>query len=311
MTWEPIWNMPDPGGFTSVHEMLAFAWRDVVISGETATNWFVYNNQMSKLSLLNTHIPLFQAKIQELLPSLHSRVRFSQLQLPLAVVTATDHPSNIASKASPKDDAINGPAGAVLRLYTEEQAPGENSSEWYCMHLIVISTLRQPQTLTYQLSALPTATHGQTISATAIFDDDYTLDINVSATGEADFRDMIGSFGQKFYRFGCARPAANKSNLVRDPSFEGNEHQQGLGQGLSTSEYRGPWSAACHPTRVIEGSYPLCDPRLHTRWSTADPRTGRHSFLIQIPTRNSVAVLNFPHQPTATTATASAVHSML
>ena len=32
MTWEPIWNMPDPGGFTSVREMLAFAWRDVVVS---------------------------------------------------------------------------------------------------------------------------------------------------------------------------------------------------------------------------------------------------------------------------------------
>ena len=201
----------------------------------------------------STHIPLFQAKIQELLPSLHSRVRYSRVRLPLAVVTATDHPPT----------TVNGPAAAVLRLFTEETAQGENP-EWYCMHLVVISTLRQPQTLTYHLSGLPLATHGQTIRATAIFDDDYSLDLNVSTDGEGDFRDIIGSFGQKFYRLGCAPPAVNSSNLVRDPSFEGNEHQGGLGQGLSTMEYRGPWSVNCHATRLIAGTYPLCDPRLHT-----------------------------------------------
>jgi hypothetical protein len=295
MTWEPIWNMPDPGGFTSIREMLAFAWRDVVISGESGTNWFVYNNGQSKMPLLNMQIPLFQAKIQELLPSLHSRVRFAQVQLPLAVVTATDHPPGMISKDNPSGTDVHGPAAAILRLYTEETAAGEDPEEWYCMHLVVISTLRQPQTLSYRLSALPQPTRGKTITASAIFDEDYSLDLNVSTSGEATFSDVIGSFGQKFYRFGCARPALNASNLVTDPSFEGDAHQGGLGQGLSTAEYRGPWSARCHPTRIIEASYPLCDPRLHTRWSTADPHSGRHALLIQIPSRDSIAVLPFPH----------------
>ena len=121
--------------------MLAFAWRDVVISGESATNWFVYNNGETALHLENMQVPLFQAKIQELLPSLHSRVRFSTLQLPLAVVTATNRPASAVSTDNPHGQEINGPAAAVLRLYTEETASGEDPTSWFCMHLVVISTL--------------------------------------------------------------------------------------------------------------------------------------------------------------------------
>ena len=44
----------------------------------------MYNNgDAATLHIENAQIPLFQAKIQELLPSLHSRLRFSQLWLPL------------------------------------------------------------------------------------------------------------------------------------------------------------------------------------------------------------------------------------
>ena len=68
----------------------------------------MYNNgDAATLHIENAQIPLFQAKIQELLPSLHSRLRFSQLRLPLAVVTGTDRPPT----------AVNGPAAAVLRMY--------------------------------------------------------------------------------------------------------------------------------------------------------------------------------------------------
>jgi hypothetical protein len=172
-------------------------------------------------------IPLFQAKIQELLPSLHSRVRFSTLQLPLAVVTATNRPASAVSADNPHGQEINGPAAAVVRLYTEETASGEDHS-WFCMHLVVISTLRQPQTLTYKLSALPAPTRGRTITARAIFDEDYTMGLDVSASGEAVFSDAIESFGQKFYRLGCARPAVNASNAVVDPSFEGCEYTRNL-----------------------------------------------------------------------------------
>ena len=157
----------------------------------------MYNNgDAATLHIENAQIPLFQAKIQELLPSLHSRLRFSQLRLPLAVVTGTDRPPT----------AVNGPAAAVLRMYQEETVGGEDPSEWYCLHLIVVSTLRMPQTLSFELSALPTATRGQTITAQAIFEENYGVVMNVSASGTASFSDAIGSFETKFYRFGCARP---------------------------------------------------------------------------------------------------------
>ena len=257
----------------------------------------MYNNgDAATLHIENAQIPLFQAKIQELLPSLHSRLRFSQLRLPLAVVTGTDRPPT----------AVNGPAAAVLRMYQEETVGGEDPSEWYCLHLIVVSTLRMPQTLSFELSALPTATRGQTITAQAIFEENYGVAMNVSASGTASFSDAIGSFETKFYRFGCARPAANASNMVVDPSFEGFEHAAGF-QGLSTMEYRGPWAVACNATRMI-GDYALCDPRLHARWSTAEPRSGRHALHVQIPTAETVAFLSFPQQwPAAAQAQAGPV----
>ena len=94
--------------------------------------------------------------------------------------------------------------------------------------MILCLRRRQPQTLTYKLSTLPAPTRGRTITATAIFDEDYTLDLNVSASGEVVFSDVIESFGQKFYRLGCARPATNASNAVVDPSFEGCEYTRNV-----------------------------------------------------------------------------------
>lgn len=163
------------------------------------------------------------------------------------------------------------------------------------MHLVVISTLRQPQTLSYKLTALPGPTRSRTITARAIFDEDYAVGLNVSESGEAVFSDAIESFGQKFYRLGCARPAANTSNAVVDPSFEGYTHQAGF-QGLNTAEYRGPWGASCRKHYIINGTYPFCDPRLHTKWSTAAPRSGRHSLTVQIPTLETIALVNFPQK---------------
>ena len=74
------------------------------------------------LHLENVQVPLFQAKIQELLSSLHSRVRFTTLQLPLAVVTATNRPAYAVSTDNPHGQDVNGPAAAIIRLYTEETA---------------------------------------------------------------------------------------------------------------------------------------------------------------------------------------------
>jgi len=62
--------------------------------------------------------------------------------------------------------------------------------------------------------------------------------------------------------------------------------------------YRGPWENAlrCAPgvAHNISGYYALCDPRLHLRWSTAAPRSGRHSLRLQIPSRSTVAQHSFP-----------------
>ena len=73
-------------------------------------------------------------------------------------------------------------------------------------------------------------------------------------------------------------------------------HQGGLGQGLNTAEYRGPWAASCQKRAILNGTYPFCDPRLHSKWSTAGPRSGRHSLAVQIPTKDTVALLNFPQK---------------
>lgn len=288
MTYEPIWNMPDPSSFNSPREAMAFAWRDVIISGETSTNWFVYNVAEARDgTLVNQMIPYFQAKIQELLPSFHSRVRFQQKALPTAVVVQSSRPP------SPDQQPINGPAAAVLRLLTEETAKGEDPATWYCMHLVVLSTQMQPQMITYKLTDLPVAIRGTHVTASAIFDENYPVAFNVSSAGSASFSDILGSFDTKVYRIGCPKPPADATNFVKDPSFEGTSPSAAAAWSPS-GDIAHTWNVGCYQPANISGYYPLCDPRLHLRTSTAEPFHGRHAARVQIPSRATVALIPFP-----------------
>ena len=160
------------------------------------------------------------------------------------------------------------------------------------MHLIVLSTQPQPQMLSLRLTDLPPATRGANITANALFDENYALPLRVSADGTATFQDMLGSYYTKIYRVGCAPPAPSPGNLVVDPSFEGTGNtapgwapQNGMAQA---------WRVACAHASNVSGYYPLCDPRLHIRSSTAAPHGGRHCARVQIPTRTTTAMLTFP-----------------
>lgn len=207
------------------------------------------------------------------------------MALPTAVVTAASHPP-------PNPEAMNGPAAAVLRLYTEETATGENSS-WYCLHLVALSTQAQPQMLTFRLTDLPDATRGRTLSACTIFDESYPGNITVDADGTAVFADFLDSFYTKVYRLGCERPAPDPDNAVSDPSFEG------IGATVAGWAPLNGMTNVCKVGRApgternVSGYYPLCNPRLHIRFSTAGPHSSRHCAHIQIPSA-ATAQLSFP-----------------
>lgn len=289
MTWEPIWNMPDPGQFNTPQQAMTFAWRDLVISGEVSTNWFVYNVATSRhTTLVNQLIPHFQQQVQELLPSLQSKARFNHTSpLPVAVITASSAPPIAPA-------TVNGPAAAVLRLYAEEVPHGYRAESWYCMHLVALSTQPQPQTLSYKLIDLPYPTWSQSITAWTVFDENYAVPFNVSSNGTAEFVDSIGSFGVKVYRIGCPVAVADPTNLVLNGGFEtrGTNAEGWSPQHAVTAS----WAVSCFAPRNISGYYPFCDPRLSLRASTAAPRSGRHAARIQIPTRDVTAVVDIPQQ---------------